>query len=53
MSVGSSVLLKWRDGRTASVRELRVGRRVMVWATGVELRSLPPQVIASAILLTR
>ena len=51
VSVGSGVLIKWRNGRSASVRELQVGRSVMVWATGGEMRSMPPQVSASAILL--
>ena len=51
--VSPSVLMKWRDGRTASLRDLRVGRNVMVWASGPELRSLPPQVAANGILLTR
>ncbi len=53
VSVGSGVLIKWRNGRSASVRDLQVGRSAMVWATGGEMRSMPPQVAASAILLTR
>ena len=53
VAVGPSVLIKWRDGRTASLRDLRVGRNVMVWASGPEMRSLPPQVEANGVLLTR
>ena len=51
--VPPTVMIKWRDGRTASPRELRVGRSVMVWGSGPELRSLPPQIEANGILLTR
>lgn len=53
VTVAPSALIKWRDGSTASVRYLHVGRRVMVWATGAEMRSLPPQVTGNAFLLTR
>ncbi len=51
--VSPSVLMKWRSGRTASLRDLRVGRSVMVWSSGPELLSLPPQVAANGILVTR
>jgi hypothetical protein len=53
VQASQSVLIKWRDGRTASLRDLRVGRNVMVWASGGEMRSMPPQVAANGILLTR
>ena len=53
VTVGSPVIVKWTDGRAASPRELRVGRRVTVWVTGAELRSLPPQVTGNGFLLTR
>jgi hypothetical protein len=53
VTVGARALMKWTDGRVASPRELRVGRRVTVWVTGPELQSLPPQVTASALLIAR
>ena len=46
-------LLTSRDGRAAPAGELTVGRVVTVWVRGPELRSLPPQVTASAILVER
>ena len=45
--------LRWPDGRVAAAAELTVGRAVMVWTTGEELRSSPPQVSSNAILLGR
>ena len=45
--------LRWSDGRVATTAELTRGRAVMVWATGAELRSNPPQVGSNAILLGR
>ena len=45
--------LRWSDGRVATAAELTKGRAVMVWATGAELRSSPPQVASNAILLGR
>jgi hypothetical protein len=53
VSVGPGVTLLWRDGRHASAANLLPGRRVIVWARGPELQSLPPQVLADAILLER
>jgi hypothetical protein len=46
-------LLVFRDGRAASADELTVGRTIAVWVRGPELRSLPPQVTGSAILVER
>ena len=46
-------LLVWRDGRAARPADLTVGREVTVWVHGPELRSLPPQVTGSAILVVR
>jgi len=45
--------LLWRDGRPARTSDLTVGRAVVVWVRGPELRSMPPQVTASAILVER
>ena len=46
-------LLVWADGRAARPTDLTVGREVKVWVRGPELRSLPPQVTGSAILVVR
>ena len=46
-------LLVWFDGRAARPEDLTVGRAVRVWVRGPELRSLPPQVTGSAILVER
>ena len=46
-------LLVWRDGSAARPADLVVGRQVAVWVRGPELRSLPPQVTGSAILVER
>lgn len=43
----------WRNGRRASSEELQVGRVITVWVSGAELRSLPPQVGASTIVIER
>ena len=53
MSFANDLVLVWRDGRTARLSDLTVGRRVMVWAAGAELRSSPPQSTAVAILVER
>jgi len=45
--------LVWRDGRAARPSDLTVGRAVVVWVRGPELRSMPPQVTGSAILVER
>ena len=45
--------LQWRDGRRASPSDLTVGRSVVVWVNGPELRSYPVQVTGSAILIER
>lgn len=45
-----SLLVRW-DGRRAPLGSLAVGRIVLVWVRGPELRSEPPQVTGSAILL--
>ena len=37
----------------ASQSEIREGDRVRVWTTGVELRSLPPQVFSQIIIVER
>ena len=43
--------LVWRDGRKAAPSDLTVGRAVVVWVRGPELRSYPVQVTGSAILI--
>jgi hypothetical protein len=53
VSLPDKLLLRWEDGAPAAPADLRLGRRVTVWVTGPELRSLPPQVTGSAILLAR
>jgi hypothetical protein len=45
--------LLWREGSEASPADLHVGREVIVWQSGPETRSDPPQVTADAILLER
>lgn len=49
---GSPTLL-WRDGRAASLADLRPGRVVSVWVTGPELRSYPRVVSAHTIIIER
>ena len=53
VTVISGALVRWVDGGLASTSDLRVGRRVTVWTTGVESRSLPPQVTGNGFLLAR
>lgn len=53
VTVPDGATLLWRDGRAATAADLRVGRAVVVWASGAELRSSPPQVAADAVLLER
>ena len=43
--------LVWRDGRKATPADLAVGRAVVVWVRGPEMRSYPVQVTGSAILI--
>ena len=51
--VHADSVLVWRDGRPARPADLGVGRVVVVWVRGPELRSMPPQVTGSAILVER
>ena len=53
VTVPDGATLLWRDGSVATAADLRVGRAVVVWADGAELRSSPPQVAADAVLLER
>lgn len=53
VSVAPGVSVRWADGSAASVGALAVGQAIAVWTTGPELRSLPPQVSANAIVLER
>jgi hypothetical protein len=53
VTVHPDSLLVFRDGRAAAPAELIVGRTVVVWVRGPELRSLPPQVTGSAVLVER
>ena len=53
VGVHSAQPIFWRDGRRGSLENLQVGRVVTVWVSGAELRSLPPQVSASAIVIER
>ena len=53
VTVPDGATLVWRDGSAATAADLRVGRSVVVWANGAELRSSPPQVAAGAVLLER
>jgi hypothetical protein len=53
VTVRAEAMLLWRDGRRAGIADLQVGRKVIVWTRGAELRSMPPQVAADAILLER
>lgn len=51
VSVGADVRLLWRDRRPATLSDLRVGRYVSIWTTGVVLESRPPQVCATVVVL--
>ena len=53
VTVHPDSLLVFRVGSRASPAELTVGRTVVVWVRGPEMRSLPPQVTGSAILVGR
>lgn len=53
VTVHPDSLIQWRDGRPASTSDLRLGRLVTVWVQGPELRSAPPQVTGSVVLLER
>jgi hypothetical protein len=53
VTVHPDSLRVWRDGRKATPADLTVGRSVVVWANGPELRSSPVQVTGSAILIER
>lgn len=53
VAVHPDSLLRWRDGSAARPADLAVGRAVVVWVRGPEMRSLPPQVTGSAILVER
>ena len=44
-------IVRRHDGRTATPDELAVGVTVSVWTTGIERRSLPPQVDARLIVV--
>jgi hypothetical protein len=46
-------LIVWEDGRGATRDHLQRGQVVMVWVTGPELRSMPPQVSANGLILQR
>lgn len=48
-----SLPVYWRSGRRAVLQDLSVGRVITVWTSGAELRSLPPQVGASTIVIER
>lgn len=53
LSDSTRILLRGTDGavREAAIGALRTGAVVDVWTTGVELRSYPAQVFATAVLL--
>jgi hypothetical protein len=53
VEIGPNLPVYWRSGRRASSQELQVGRVITVWVSGAELRSLPPQVGASTIVIER
>ena len=53
VTVHPDSLLVRRDGKKASAADLTVGRPVVVWVNGPELRSYPVQVTGSAILVER
>ena len=51
VTIDDDAMVLRRDGSQAGRGSLQIGRDVTVWTTGVELRSLPPQVTGSAFLL--
>lgn len=51
VTVLADAVLRWPDGRVATRADLTVGRPVLVWSTGPELESFPPQVASKAILV--
>ena len=51
VSVNRSTDILWEGGGRAARADLRVGTTVEVWTTGVELRSCPPQVTATVIVV--
>ena len=53
VTIASGAIVLRTDGSDAGRGSLEVGRKVSVWTTGVELRSLPPQVTGNAFLLYR
>ena len=53
VSVSHDVLLRWRDGSRATAADLRVGRRVVVWATWPPNDQYPSTAVGQAILLER
>lgn len=53
VTVPADAMILRPDGAPVESAALTVGRAVTVWATGPEMRSLPPQVSAAAILVRR
>lgn len=53
VTIANDAIVVRTDGSAAGRDVLDVGRRVAVWVTGPELRSLPPQVTGDAFLLYR
>ncbi len=53
VTVLPGAVMRWTNGSRASSADLQPGRSVMVWVTGAELRSLPPQVSGNGFVLRR
>ena len=51
VTIDDDAMVLRRDGSDAGRGSLQIGRAVTVWTTGVERRSLPPQVTGNAFLL--
>ena len=53
ISVPSDLPIYWRNGRRGLLRDLQGGRVITAWVGETELRSLPPQVSATTIVIER
>ena len=51
VTLASNAIVRWEHGHHADADLLVRGRKVTVWITGPELRSLPPQVTGNGFLL--
>ena len=50
-TVGPNTIIRRTDGSTASATDLKVGRQIRLWITGVIMESLPVQVSAAIVVI--